>query len=251
MGDKVAFGGCCSHILRGQRESIYDSNEDKKESEFDAYYNAMERQQRNILDILSKLHSMMGHTKTIKNELNEQKENDQNVVMQSRRFRERAKTGKNAENDHNKFVTEIEAKSHLNVYDLFDLLTKHGLNRNDILRFVNYLKANKFDATSIQNDLFNESQSYLFEAVEIGINEMPNNEMKKLEIGSYARLKLLNDFDLNGQRVQIIEYLEAKNLYKVQIKNKKFLVDEYRLQRILDNLKNNEEKKENFKFLEF
>merc|ERR1712228_263113 len=183
MGDKVAFGGCCSHILRGQRESIYDSNEDKKESEFDAYYNAMERQQQNILDILSKLHSMMGHTKTIKNELNEQKENDQNVVMQSRRFRERTKTGKNAENEHNKFVTEIEAKSHLNVYDLFDLLTKHGLNRSDILRFVNYLK--------------------------------------------------------------------AKNLYKVQIKNKKLLVDEYRLQRISDNLKNNEEKKENFKFLEF
>merc|ERR1712228_1049953 len=239
MGDKVAFGGCCSHILRGQRESIYDSNEDKKESEFDAYYNAMERQQRNILDILSKLHSMMGHTKTIKNELNEQKENDQNVVMQSRRFRERAKTGKNAENDHNKFVTEVEAKSHLNVYDLFDLLTKHGLNKSDILNFVNYLKANKFDATSIQNDLFNESQSFLFEAVEIGINEMPNKEIKKLEIGSYARLKLPKDFDLNGQRVQIIEYLEAKNLYKVQIKNKKLLVDEYRLQRISDNLKNN------------
>merc|ERR1712228_499605 len=136
----------------------------------------------------------------------------------------------------NKFVTEIEAKSHLNVYDLFDLLTKHGLNKSDILNFVNYLKANRFDATSIQNDLFNESQSFLFEAV---------------EIGTYARLNLPKDFDLNGQRVQIIEYLEAKNLYKVQIKNKKLLVDEYRLQRISDNLKNNEEKKENFKFLEF
>merc|ERR1712228_563766 len=211
--------------------------------EFDAYYNAMERQSRNILDILSKLHSMLSHTKTSKNGLDEQK--DQMTYFQ------RTRNEKNAENDHNKFVTEIEAKSHLNVYDLFDLLTKHGLNRDDILRFVNYLKANKFDATSIQNDLFNESQSYLFEAVEIGINEMPNKEIKKLEIGSYARLKLPKDFDLNGQRVQIIEYLEAKNLYKVQIKNKKLLVDEYRLQRISDNLKNNEEKKENFKFLEF
>merc|ERR1712083_419358 len=84
--DEVAFCGCCSHILRGHRERIYDdmdSSDDEKESLFFAYYQSMDRHKRNILDILSKLHSMLSHTK--KSDLSDEK--DESAYFQRARAR--------------------------------------------------------------------------------------------------------------------------------------------------------------------
>ena len=150
---------CCDMLLKKFRDSNYDNNgNNDNDGIFDVYLKGLDERQQILIEISSKIHCYLSHTKHCHDE--EKKDNDDDE-RESNQFQIRSIKWRKTDNDkYNKFLNEVcsdnssEKEEIGSMDELYSILVSSGLSISDSISFINdEIIYNEWDTEAIIIDL--------------------------------------------------------------------------------------------------
>ena len=192
---------CCDYYLRKNRRFQMRRNYHSWLNKFDIYFNNLDYQTRNLLELCSKIHTTTNHT-IIDAEYDHRQEKKETDLFKIRPLNVRSMqyAGGKADAKFNKFINEVtdnntktkaqKGNSHT-IDGLHDLLTKHSLGKDEYTKFKKILDFDEYDTDSVAYDVedgFSNSNIYdLLNQNKFHLSLINNylNTLPQFEFGKY------------------------------------------------------------------
>ena len=221
-GNKIS-SKCCDYYLHQNRQSkVTRKCEKGKVNVFDICFDALEYQERNVLELCSKIHTTINH-RVFEDKNKPEKEKEVTDISKIRRlnFRSRIRNGNDIK--FNKFINDVgvnekDAKSHQkkpSIDGFYGLLIQQELEHNACLQFIRHLYSDEYDTDAVSNDVedgYNNSNLYkILDGSKMHFNVINNyvNTLPEFRFGEY-QFKYWPRYNKHSEYIAKPKYISLK-----------------------------------------